>query len=165
MRKEHLSSNLSDCIFCSWGRVASPLQEMLAVWFRAPPCHRVALSRAYHGATHSRPYILSSQRPRYSDFELSASPIRHLSSSIAHYRPNNPDASTDAVTPPEKPARRKGLLSRVLPSSLVPPDDSAGGLRRLVALMRPERKTLFIAVGLVSFVVSLHSIAFIDSNF
>lgn len=77
--------------------------------------------------------------------------IRHLSSSLARRRPEEAKASAPLdVQAKEKPAQRKGILAKMLPASMIPAENSAGGLRKLISLMRPERKTLYIAVGLVS---------------
>lgn len=61
--------------------------------------------------------------------------------------------ASDATPPPEKkppsPPPPTGILSRILPPSLLPPADSTASFRKIVGLARPERKTVGIAVGLV----------------
>lgn len=122
---------------------------MLRIWLQAAPCSRVALSRSPSLSLRSRPYNIASYIPQFSP-QRPTSSVRHLSSSIARRRPDESNSSKAEAKPSEEPVRRKGVLARVLPSSMIPPENSAGGLRKLISLMKPERKTLLIAVGLVN---------------
>lgn len=61
------------------------------------------------------------------------------------------DSNPPPKTPEPKPAPPPGLLGRILPPSLVPPQDSSANLRKIFALAKPERRAITAAVGLVRF--------------
>lgn len=94
----------------------------------------------------SRPCSVLSQLPRRTAV-FSTSSLRHLSSD-ASSRPKDAEKAKEGVSQSSAP-KRKGVLARILPEAMQPPDNSSAGLRKLISLAKPEKKTLWIAVGLV----------------
>ncbi|KAF8319504.1 putative ATP-binding cassette transporter [Cantharellus anzutake] len=62
------------------------------------------------------------------------------------------------------PDRKDSFLSRLLPPSLVPPDNSSTNLKQIVALGKPEKKTLLTAVGLIIFPLKIPSLILIAQH-
>jgi hypothetical protein len=58
----------------------------------------------------------------------------------------NPPPTTAQLQSRKKPS----ILAKVLPPSLIPPENGAASLSKIFALAKPERKTIGIAVGLVT---------------
>lgn len=84
----------------------------------------------------------STQKPAYSIFRrcLHTQPI-----SFTRHVPPSLSLSTHASPPVLKP----GFISRLLPVSFHAQPASASSFRKIMALARPERKPLLIAVGLL----------------
>lgn len=83
----------------------------------------------------------------------------HLSAAAFHAAPrpsppSPPSPTSTELTPPPPPSPTKSLLSRIrssIPSSLRPPSDTSTSIRKLLALARPEKKTIGWAVALLVF--------------
>lgn len=70
----------------------------------------------------------------------------------AHFRPPRPVVLSHAPRRPfasRPPPVRPALLSRLLPKSFRPSPGSGSSLRKVVALAKPERKPLFLAICLL----------------
>jgi hypothetical protein len=70
----------------------------------------------------------------------------------AHFRPPRPLVLSHAPRRPfasRPPPARPALLSRLVPQSFRPSPGSGSSLRKVVALAKPERKPLFLAICLL----------------
>lgn len=122
---------------------------MAGLWLCAQPCARLLARPTVVLASCILPSAASLRQPNIT-LPRSTSSVRHLSSSFALKSSGVSDSKNDGISGPTNVQSRKaGILARILPSSLQPLENSSGGLRRLVSLMRPERKPLTIAVLLV----------------
>lgn len=123
---------------------------MLRLWLSARPCARLSFRPTIILPRSVHPYTLSLGQSRIA-WQHSTSSTRHLSSSLARQKVGgvNESKNDEAGESNGNQPRRSGVLARLLQSSLQPQKDSAGGVRKLVSLMKPEGKSLMIAVGLV----------------
>lgn len=130
---------------------------MAGLWLCAQPCARLSARPTVVLASCILPSAASLRQPNIT-LPRSTSSVRHLSSSFALKSSGVSDSKNGGISGSTNggisgstnvQSRKAGILARILPSSLQPPENSSGGLRRLVSLMRPERKPLTIAVLLV----------------
>jgi len=126
------------------------------------PCVRLSAGPAVVLGPRIRPWVVSPRLPNTAS-QRSTSTVRHISSSFARNASVVKDSKNDDTSERKDiRSRNTGILARILPSSLQPPENSAGGLRKLVSLMKPERKPLIVAVGLVRTPYCVYSQAYAD---